>query len=413
MDLSPLAPGTAPVTFTVEYTVASASSLHATDSVPLDPVRSRTVFTDSEPDRGHEWLVQKDDPSDPALFSVELTVAADEDVIANGDRRSDAVVPEGRRVAYAIDVPIASRACASAWRPRNASTGSRPAREPRPRSPMPVPRPESTAGRPRSWRGSAGGPRLPAEGRGVARRRLVREAPGDLRYATRRRTCAARRRRERRGPPGAPARHPRCPMVLAGQFLERPALIPCGELVLEGLYHRGGRAPALLLCPPVEESGMDAPPLAELAWAAARAGHASLRFQHRGRGASGGEPDVAQALADAEAALDHLAESAPGPLAVCGLWSGCATALTLLRHRPGLRGAVLLAPAALPASEPMERRILVLLPEEGAALDEAALRAALPGAEVQWLAGADARFQAGLPQAARRAVAFLAGSGAP
>lgn len=108
VDLSPLAPGTAPVTFTVEYRVAQASSLHATDSVAADPVRSRIVFTDSEPDRGHEWLVQKDDPSDPALFSVELTVAADEDVIANGDRRSDTAVPEGRRVAYAIDVPIAS-----------------------------------------------------------------------------------------------------------------------------------------------------------------------------------------------------------------------------------------------------------------------------------------------------------------
>ncbi|MBI5070826.1 MAG: alpha/beta hydrolase [Deltaproteobacteria bacterium] len=200
-------------------------------------------------------------------------------------------------------------------------------------------------------------------------------------------------------------------MVLAGQFLERPALIPCGELTLEGLYHRGRRAPALLLCPPVDESGMDAPPLAELAWASARAGHASLRFQHRGRGASGGEPDPAQALADAEAALEHLAGTAPGPLAVCGLWSGCETALALLRGHPELRGAALLAPSALPAGEPVAARVLALLPEAGAALDEAAVLATLPGAEVERLAGADARFQAGLSQAARRAVAFLAAGG--
>ncbi len=110
VDLGPLAPGTSPVTFTVDYTVSSstASSLWSTNSTARDPVRSRIVFTDSEPNRGHEWLVQKDDPSDPALFSVVLTVAADEDVVANGERISDSVVPEGRRVAYALDVPIAT-----------------------------------------------------------------------------------------------------------------------------------------------------------------------------------------------------------------------------------------------------------------------------------------------------------------
>jgi len=197
-------------------------------------------------------------------------------------------------------------------------------------------------------------------------------------------------------------------MVLAGQYLERPALIPCGELVLEGLYHRGRRAPALLLCPPLEESGMDAAPLAELAWAAARTGHASLRFQHRGQGGSQGDRDRARVLEDAEAALDHLAASAPGPLALVGLWSGCTTALGLLRRRPGLRGAVLLAPASLPAGAAPGAGLLVLLPETGAALSPGAAQAALPGARVELLAGADARLQVGLPQAARRAVGFLA-----
>lgn len=208
-------------------------------------------------------------------------------------------------------------------------------------------------------------------------------------------------------------------MVQAGQFLERPALIPCGEITLEGLYHRGRRAPAILLCPPVEETGMDAPALAELAWAAARAGHASLRFQHRGFGASGGARDPALALVDAEAALAHLAATVRGPLGLAGLGSGSATALALFRARPELRAAVLLAPDRLPpaggtvpiGTAPAETagRVLVLLPEQGASLTVAAAQAALPAARVEVLTGADARLQAGLPQAARWAVAFLAG----
>jgi hypothetical protein len=106
VDLTPLAPGTSPISFTVDYTAATSDALIATSSRADDPVRSRVVFTDSEPNRGHQWLVEKDDPSDPALFSVELTVAADEDVIANGERTADASVSGGRRVAFALDRPI-------------------------------------------------------------------------------------------------------------------------------------------------------------------------------------------------------------------------------------------------------------------------------------------------------------------
>jgi hypothetical protein len=106
VDLTPMAPGTGPVTFTVDYTAATSDALIASSSRTDDPVRSRVVFTDSEPNRGHQWMVQKDDPSDPALFSVELTVATDEDVIANGERTADAPVAGGRRVAFALDKPI-------------------------------------------------------------------------------------------------------------------------------------------------------------------------------------------------------------------------------------------------------------------------------------------------------------------
>src|SRR5512137_2309925 len=112
-------------------------------------------------------------------------------------------------------------------------------------------------------------------------------------------------------------------MVQHGQYLERPALIDAGGETLEGLYHRGDRPPAILVCPPLDREGMDAPVLAELAWAAARAGHASLRFQHRGRGASTGSVDPARAPDDARAALAHLAECAGPVVAAAGLRGGC------------------------------------------------------------------------------------------
>ncbi len=111
VDLGALAGG-GPITFTVDYRVRGATSLLFADSGATtperDPVRTRIAFTDSEPKRGHEWLVQKDDPADPALFAVTLTVPSDEEVVANGERLSDQPVAGGHRVSYAIEVPIAT-----------------------------------------------------------------------------------------------------------------------------------------------------------------------------------------------------------------------------------------------------------------------------------------------------------------
>jgi len=198
-------------------------------------------------------------------------------------------------------------------------------------------------------------------------------------------------------------------VVLRGQYLERPALVACGPLTLEGLFHRGERPPALLCCPPLGAAGMDAPPLAEVAWACARAGHASLRFQHRGLGASEGAPDPLRAVEDGEAALAHLAACAPGPLAVLGLGTGCATAAALARAHPLVRRAVLLGPEAAGGLEVGACRALALLPEEGARLGLEAVRSLLSGkGRVEVVERSDALFRAGLTEAARRAVAFLA-----
>jgi alpha/beta superfamily hydrolase len=198
-------------------------------------------------------------------------------------------------------------------------------------------------------------------------------------------------------------------VVLAGQFLERPALVDAGGgLVLEALYHRGVRRPALLVCPPTGPGGgMDAAPVAELAWAAARAGHASLRFQHRGVGASQGEVDPGREGEDAEAALRHLTETAGPRVAVAALGPGAATALALARAHPELERVALVAPAAPLAALPPAARILVVLPEERAAEADGLVAPLGPRGRVEVVAGADALFRSGLPQVGRAVLDWI------
>lgn len=156
---------------------------------------------------------------------------------------------------------------------------------------------------------------------------------------------------------------------------------------------------------------MDAAPVAELAWAAARAGHPSLRFQHRGVGASQGEPDPARALDDALAALRHLAETAGPRVAIAGLGTGCATALALAWARSDVERLALVAPRDPPGEPPASARVLLVLPEDRAA--EAAALAAPLGERVvvEVIAGADALFRSGLPQAGRAVVAWITARG--
>jgi alpha/beta superfamily hydrolase len=152
-------------------------------------------------------------------------------------------------------------------------------------------------------------------------------------------------------------------MVVAGQYLERPALVDAGGATLEGLFHRGTRPPALLVCPaPGPGGGMDAPAAAELAWAAARAGHASLRFQYRGVGASTGAPDPVRAGEDAEAAYRHLAESAGPRLALAALGGAWPVALALAAAHSDVRRVVLIAPDRAPGPAPLQAEVLVILP---------------------------------------------------
>src|SRR5438105_8414107 len=107
-------------------------------------------------------------------------------------------------------------------------------------------------------------------------------------------------------------------MVLAGQYLERSVVVRSGDLALDALYHRGKREPPRALASPHPALGgsMIAPVIAELAWALTRAGHATLRFDYRGVGASRGTSrheansvrigDVRDEVEDLGLILDHL-----------------------------------------------------------------------------------------------------------
>ncbi|MGH9884881.1 MAG: hypothetical protein ACREBE_05105, partial [bacterium] len=94
------------VVFTVDYHVATSGALLASSGRDDDPVTSRMVFTDSEPDRSRQWMVVNDHPSDRALWSVEVTVPAGEDVVANGVRTSDTTASGARVVRYQLDKRI-------------------------------------------------------------------------------------------------------------------------------------------------------------------------------------------------------------------------------------------------------------------------------------------------------------------
>jgi aminopeptidase N len=105
VDVSPLET-TGFASFTVEYTANTSNALIAGGARDGDPLQARVVFTDSEPDRGSQWLIANHHPSDRALWAVALTVDADEDVIANGERIIDVTRDGQRTVGYALPMPI-------------------------------------------------------------------------------------------------------------------------------------------------------------------------------------------------------------------------------------------------------------------------------------------------------------------
>lgn len=126
--------------------------------------------------------------------------------------------------------------------------------------------------------------------------------------------------------------------------------VPDAEWALEGVFVRGEgpEPPGAVVAPPHPLYGgsMDSPVVAELVFGLKRAGYATVRFNWRGVGASGGAPsgEAADADADYAAALAYLADTVPGPLLAAGYSFGAAAAVRVARASPRVRRLVLVAP---------------------------------------------------------------------
>ncbi|HYX92650.1 MAG TPA: alpha/beta hydrolase [Myxococcaceae bacterium] len=204
-------------------------------------------------------------------------------------------------------------------------------------------------------------------------------------------------------------------MVTRGQFLERPALVPVKDVVMEGLWHRGARRPPLLIIPPVPEEGgsMDHVVAAEVAWAAATRGFPTLRFNFRGTGGSQGERSTgAELFTDAEAALRLLSENAAVARAACLAIGGSAgVALELAQRHPGVCGVCLVSPMGIGAADlaALHLPLRVILAENDLRQARAALAAAVTeaGGRLELIDRADHTFTANLPEVGRKAAEFL------
>lgn len=201
-------------------------------------------------------------------------------------------------------------------------------------------------------------------------------------------------------------------MVQQGQFLERPTLIPVGDVVMEGLSHRGDKRPGVLILPPLpEEGGMDHVVANELAWATAHNGYPSLRFNYRGVGASQGARG-ADPVADAEAALVVLRENTDTTTAlVVSIGASAPVAVALLRRHPALSGLVMVNPAGIePAGlVQLSVRPVAVIAEHDPRLPRAAWAAALAeaGGSLEVISGTGPTYTRHLPEVGKVVVRLL------
>lgn len=219
-------------------------------------------------------------------------------------------------------------------------------------------------------------------------------------------------------------------MVRRGEYLERAVVVPGGPRPIEGLFHRGARVPPTLFAPPDPAAGsMESPIIAELAWAVTRAGHATLRFNYPGAGASGGDFDgVASGLEAGRRAAEHLrlcvappASGRRATIALCGVGFGAEVVARLALEdaarglAPPLVVLVLPDPAALPSGlAALTTDVVLVAPAELDAERRAALRTlaeGLPSARLATIPQADRAFLRGLVELGRVVADAVAAAG--
>lgn len=199
-----------------------------------------------------------------------------------------------------------------------------------------------------------------------------------------------------------------------------PIPLPGEGFSLDGLFVAapgpGARGAVIAPPHPLYGGSMGSPVVNELAHACWGAGVASLRFDWRGVGASGGVPSGEAAHADADygAALEQVAATVGGELVACGYSFGASAALRCAAAAPRVTCCVLVAPP--PALLDAERlasfpgRSLVLVGEADTLADPAELeRLAASRARVALarIPEADHFFAAGLADVGRRVREWL------
>lgn len=212
-------------------------------------------------------------------------------------------------------------------------------------------------------------------------------------------------------------------MVTKGQLLERPVAIPAGSSAstacLDGIYLRGD-GPGLVIAPPLPLGGgsMQSAVANELAYAAARAKRASLRFDYRGVAGSEGQPtdDLAANSADLRASVDFVLETTrTEKVGVAGIGSGCWVALAAAKADPRIDRVLLVGPPrreGLPAGVPdyssLGVPLLVVLGSNDPLGDVEAERALAAGVgRVKLLEGAGTTLREALTELARLVPPFL------
>ena len=209
-------------------------------------------------------------------------------------------------------------------------------------------------------------------------------------------------------------------MVLPGQYLERSLVVSD----LDALYHRGRRDPPCAIASPHPSVGgsMVSPVIAELAWALTRAGHATLRFNYRGVGASRGVSrhaagsmqigDVADEADDLYKIIEQLLATTRAEAACAiGYSFGARVALEAAQD-PRISQLVLVAPpnqlADFSALAAVQKPLLVLCAHHDPFCDRAALE--LPeGARLDVIPHSDHFFGRGLTEMGKAVASFLRG----